>query len=78
VKAAKKTNVSIKLVTMPETSKKDVDTPAVELKLSAPVTKKKEWSKGVCPNCGYAKADVDPDGITWCPACGYSQKGCFT
>lgn len=39
---------------------------------------KPEWSKGVCPNCGYPKADLDPEGILWCPACGYSKKGCYT
>ncbi len=37
-----------------------------------------QWTRGVCPNCGYTKADVDPDGILWCPACGYSKKGCYT
>jgi hypothetical protein len=36
------------------------------------------WSTGICPNCGYAKADIDPAGILWCPACGYSKKGCYT
>ena len=37
-----------------------------------------EWAEGICPNCGYAKAKVDPEGIIWCPACGYSKKGCYT
>jgi rubrerythrin len=37
-----------------------------------------EWTKGTCPNCGYAKADVDAEGVLWCPACGYSKKGCYT
>jgi hypothetical protein len=37
-----------------------------------------EWSKGVCPNCGYTDADVDSEGVLWCPACGYSKKGCYT
>jgi hypothetical protein len=36
------------------------------------------WTKGICPNCGYANADVDSEGILWCPACGYSKKGCYT
>lgn len=36
------------------------------------------WTKGVCPNCYYLEAEVDPDGILWCPACGYSKKGCYT
>jgi hypothetical protein len=37
-----------------------------------------QWTKGVCPNYGYADADVDREGILWCPACGYSRKGCYT
>lgn len=37
-----------------------------------------EWTKGMCPNCGYANADVDAEGVLWCPACGYSKKGCYT
>jgi ribosomal protein L37AE/L43A len=37
-----------------------------------------EWTKGVCPNCGYGNADVDAEGVLWCPACGYSKKGCYT
>lgn len=36
------------------------------------------WSQATCPNCGYTAADVDPEGILWCPACGYSKKGCYT
>ncbi len=36
------------------------------------------WSTGVCPNCGFTQADIDPDGVLWCPACGYSKKGIFT
>lgn len=36
------------------------------------------WRIDSCPVCGYAKADVDPDGVLWCPACGYSKKGCYT
>lgn len=36
------------------------------------------WSQDTCPNCGYPGADVDPEGILWCPACGYSKKGCYT
>jgi predicted RNA-binding Zn-ribbon protein involved in translation (DUF1610 family) len=36
------------------------------------------WSKGLCPNCGETEAEVDPEGILWCPACGYSKKGCYT
>jgi rubrerythrin len=39
---------------------------------------RQEWTKGICPNCGYANADVDSEGILWCPACGYSKKGCYT
>jgi len=37
-----------------------------------------EWTKGVCPNCGYTDADVDGEGVLWCLACGYSKKGCYT
>lgn len=37
-----------------------------------------EWTRGTCPNCGYARADVDGEGVLWCPACGYSKKGCYT
>ncbi|GAB4426799.1 MAG: hypothetical protein Kow0031_06630 [Anaerolineae bacterium] len=37
-----------------------------------------QWQIDTCPVCGYAKADVDPDGVLWCPACGYSKKGCYT
>lgn len=37
-----------------------------------------EWTEGICPNCGYVKAKVDPEGFIWCPACGYSKKGCYT
>ncbi|MBE7552621.1 MAG: hypothetical protein HS126_16245 [Anaerolineales bacterium] len=36
------------------------------------------WTKGICPNCGDAEAEVDPDGVLWCCACGYSKKGCYT
>jgi hypothetical protein len=36
------------------------------------------WTKGICPNCDYSKADVDTEGILWCPACGYSKKSCYT
>ncbi|RMF03554.1 MAG: hypothetical protein D6768_05590 [Chloroflexi bacterium] len=36
------------------------------------------WTLGVCPVCRYPKANVDPDGVLWCPACGYSKKGCYT
>jgi rubrerythrin len=36
------------------------------------------WTKGVCPNCGYSDADIDKEGILWCPACGFSKKGCYT
>ncbi len=36
------------------------------------------WSSGICPVCNFATADVDPDGVLWCPACGYSKKGCYT
>jgi uncharacterized Zn finger protein (UPF0148 family) len=36
------------------------------------------WTKGTCPNCGYPKADVDTEGVLWCPACGYSEKSCYT
>lgn len=36
------------------------------------------WTKGICPNCGDAEAEVDPDGILWRCACGYSKKGCYT
>ncbi len=36
------------------------------------------WTKGTCPNCGDAEAEVDPDGILWCCTCGYSKKGCYT
>ncbi len=43
-----------------------------------PAVDTSEWSKGVCPNCGYAGADVDSEGVLWCPACGYSKKGCYT
>jgi rubrerythrin len=63
---------------MPDTSEKQAEMLVLNLKLSASATGKKQWSKGVCPNCGYTKADVDPDGIIWCPACGYSKKGCYT
>jgi len=63
---------------MSETKKQETEKLNLTLEISAPAPKKNQWSKGVCPNCGYAKADVDPDGITWCPACGYSQKGCYT
>jgi rubrerythrin len=37
-----------------------------------------EWTSGICPNCGYTQADIDQEGILWCPACGYSKKGCYT
>jgi rubrerythrin len=37
-----------------------------------------KWTKGICPNCGFTNADVDEDDILWCPACGYSKKGCYT
>jgi rubrerythrin len=37
-----------------------------------------QWSKGICPNCGFERADVDPDGVLWCPACNYSAKGAYT
>jgi len=50
------------------------DLPPSEIQVEATA----KWSKGVCPNCGYASADVDPEGILWCPACGYSKKGCYT
>jgi ribosomal protein L37AE/L43A len=43
-----------------------------------PAENRQEWTKGTCPNCGYANADVDSEGILWCPACGYSKKGCYT
>lgn len=36
------------------------------------------WTKGICSNCGETEAEVDPDGILWCPVCGYSKKGCYT
>jgi len=36
------------------------------------------WTTGNCPNCGFAQAAVDPAGILWCLACGYSKKGVFT
>lgn len=36
------------------------------------------WTKGICPNCGDTEAEVDPDGILWCCACGYSKRGCYT
>ena len=56
----------------------------VELKLvpdqeiEATADYNRSWTKGVCPNCGYPKADVDTEGILWCPACGYSKKSCYT
>ncbi len=37
-----------------------------------------QWTKGICPNCRYPQAEVDPEGIVWCPACGYSKKGGYT
>ena len=37
-----------------------------------------KWTKDICPNCGYANADVDTEGVLWCPACGHSEKGCYT
>lgn len=41
-------------------------------------TAQPRWTQGVCPNCGFDRAPVDPQGVLWCPACGYSKKGIFT
>jgi hypothetical protein len=49
-----------------------------KLNTTAPTERQAQWTRGICPRCGYAKADVDPGGVIWCPACGYSQKGCYT
>lgn len=49
-----------------------------ETKPQDAVQKGQLWTKGICPNCGDAEAEVDPDGILWCCACGYSKKGCYT
>ena len=49
----------------------------IEVEISSP-TRIKRWTNGVCPNCGFPEAAVDPNGILWCPACGYSKKGVYT
>ena len=50
------------------------DSPSSDIQVKAAA----KWTKGVCPNCSYANADVDPEGVISCPACGYSKKGCYT
>ena len=43
-----------------------------------PADERSQWTKGTCPNCGHIHADVDGEGVLWCPACGYSKKACYT
>jgi rubrerythrin len=57
---------------------------SIELNLELPggwpqqPNESQKWTRDVCPVCGYGRADVDPKGVLWCPACGYSKKGCYT
>jgi len=54
------------------------DTVAVSPSVKQPADGRSQWTKGTCPNCGYMHADVDVEGVLWCPACGYSKKACYT
>lgn len=64
---------------LPPVTRAQADALAAATDLPAtPASTAAGWGIDTCPVCGYAKADVDPDGVLWCPACGYSKKACYT